>query len=146
MQREHQMDSILNIPVTGERMLKEIKPLYPQIQGCTYAETFSFTFEKDTLKQLPKVPSLFLRLRAIRCVSAINEKLKSGCRIDWIMKAWMFFLMRRRNNFSFLKSEQHSDSYFMEVVFMKRSENGRIEKPVSDAVSQFGVRNELRSI
>jgi uncharacterized hydrophobic protein (TIGR00271 family) len=56
MQREHQMDSILNIPVTGERMLKEIKPLYPQIQGCTYAETFSFTFEKDTLKQLPKVP------------------------------------------------------------------------------------------
>ena len=56
IQREHQIDSILNIPVTGERILKEIKPLYPQIQGCTYAETFSFTFEKDTLKQLPKVP------------------------------------------------------------------------------------------
>ena len=55
-QRENQIDSILNISMTGERILKEIKPLYPQIQGCTYAETYSFTFDEDSLTQSPKVP------------------------------------------------------------------------------------------
>ena len=55
-QRENQIDSILNISMTGERILKEIKPLYPQIQGCAYAETHSFTFDKDSLTQSPKVP------------------------------------------------------------------------------------------
>lgn len=73
-QRENQIDSILNIPMTGERILKEIKPLYPQIQGCAYAETHSFTFEKDSLMQSPKVPLVVFK--APRNSLRISDKRK----------------------------------------------------------------------
>lgn len=55
-QRESKIDSLLNIPLQGEKILKEIKPLYPQIQRCAYAETYLFTSQNDTLINSPKVP------------------------------------------------------------------------------------------
>jgi uncharacterized hydrophobic protein (TIGR00271 family) len=73
-QRENQIDSILNIPMTGERILKEIKPLYPQIQGCAYAETYSFLFDKDSLTQSPKVPLVVFK--APRNSLRISDKRK----------------------------------------------------------------------
>ena len=39
---EMRVDSIRNISLFGEKILSEIKALYPQIQGCSYAETFFF--------------------------------------------------------------------------------------------------------
>ena len=36
---EGRVDSIRNIPLFGEKILSEIKPLFPQIAWCSYAET-----------------------------------------------------------------------------------------------------------
>ncbi len=74
MQREHQIDSILNIPMTGEKILKEIRPLYPQIQGCAYAETHSFVFDKDSLRQSSRVPLVVFK--APRNSLRISDKRK----------------------------------------------------------------------
>lgn len=37
--KNNQLESIKSIPKKGEELLKEIKPLYPQIESCSYAST-----------------------------------------------------------------------------------------------------------
>lgn len=39
---ETRLDSVQNIPMMGEKILKEIKALYPQVQKCAYSETVLF--------------------------------------------------------------------------------------------------------
>ena len=45
-QAEARVDSIRNIPSLGKRLLSEIEPLYPQISGCSYTETFSYSLQR----------------------------------------------------------------------------------------------------
>lgn len=59
-QSENKIDSIVNIPMLGQRILNELKPLYPQILECSYSETFIFTSHKDTTLQSAKVPLVTL--------------------------------------------------------------------------------------
>ena len=40
--KEHSYDSLQEIPRIGQYLLREIKPLYPQIETCTYASTIQF--------------------------------------------------------------------------------------------------------
>ena len=55
-QTEGRVDSIRNIPLFGEKILGEIKPLYPQVQACSYSETYLFTMVNDTTRQSEMVP------------------------------------------------------------------------------------------
>jgi len=49
-------DSIRNIPLFGEKILGEIKPLYPQIRSCSYSETYLFTLTNDTTRRSEMIP------------------------------------------------------------------------------------------
>ena len=53
---ERRVDSVRNIPEVGQVILKEITALYPQIKGCTYSETFSFSTEQDSLRRSDMLP------------------------------------------------------------------------------------------
>ena len=55
-QTEARVDSIRNIPLFGEKILSEIKPLYPQIQSCSYSETYLFTTENDSTRRSKMTP------------------------------------------------------------------------------------------
>ncbi len=50
-QSDAKVDSIRNIPLFGERILSEIKPLFPQLIGCSYSETYLFTTVNDTTQR-----------------------------------------------------------------------------------------------
>lgn len=45
--QQQQYDSLLQLPLIGSRLLKEMRSLYPQITGCSYAESFVFDQERD---------------------------------------------------------------------------------------------------
>jgi hypothetical protein len=53
---EGRIDSIRNIPLFGEKILSEIKPLFPQITGCSYAETYLFSAVNDSTQHTGMVP------------------------------------------------------------------------------------------
>lgn len=53
---EMRIDSIRNISLFGEKILSEIKPLYPQIQGCSYSETFLFSSVSDSVQRSSMIP------------------------------------------------------------------------------------------
>ncbi|CAK7033683.1 MAG: hypothetical protein PETM_01396 [Petrimonas sp.] len=55
-QAENRIDSIRNIPALGEKLLSEIQPLYPQISGCSYTETFSYFMRKDSILRSNRTP------------------------------------------------------------------------------------------
>lgn len=55
-QTEGRVDSIRNIPFFGEKILGEIKPLYPQIQSCSYSETYLFTTINDSIRRSEMMP------------------------------------------------------------------------------------------
>lgn len=55
-QSEKRADSIRNIPALGEALLNEIKPLYPQIKGCSYAESFSYFTRNDSVIRGEPIP------------------------------------------------------------------------------------------
>jgi len=55
-QTESRVDSIRNIPLFGEKILGEIKPLYPQIQSCSYSETYLFTTVNDSTRRSVMTP------------------------------------------------------------------------------------------
>jgi hypothetical protein len=55
-QAENRIDSIRNIPALGEKLLSEIQPLYPQINGCSYTETFSYFMRKDSILRSNRTP------------------------------------------------------------------------------------------
>ncbi|KUL19731.1 MAG: hypothetical protein XE13_0468 [Proteiniphilum sp. 51_7] len=53
---EGRVDSIRNIPLYGEKILSEIKPLFPQMIGCSYAETYLFSAVNDSIQHSGMVP------------------------------------------------------------------------------------------
>lgn len=55
-QTEKKIDSIADIPKLGEKILTEIKTIYPQIATCTYAETYRFTSTGDSTRRSEKMP------------------------------------------------------------------------------------------
>ena len=55
--KEKYIDSLMAIPGMGENLLREIRPMYPQINTCVYSETKSYV---DSLQQpLPTAVVLF---------------------------------------------------------------------------------------
>ncbi|MCH2230522.1 MAG: DUF389 domain-containing protein [Crocinitomicaceae bacterium] len=55
--REKSIDSLKSLPVMGESLLKEIKPLYPTINSCIYAPTAQYI---DTLDKSIPVSIVYL--------------------------------------------------------------------------------------
>jgi hypothetical protein len=55
-QTETRVDSIRSIPLFGEKILGEIKPLYPQIRSCSYSETYLFTMVNDSTRRSEMIP------------------------------------------------------------------------------------------
>ena len=62
LQSEARVDSIRNISLFGERILGEIKPLFPQIEGCCYAETYLFSTVNDSTQRSGMVPLVLFTL------------------------------------------------------------------------------------
>ncbi|MDD2328369.1 MAG: DUF389 domain-containing protein [bacterium] len=62
LQSEARVDSIRNISLFGERILGEIKPLFPQIEGCSYAETYLFSTVNDSTQRSGMVPLVLFTL------------------------------------------------------------------------------------
>lgn len=58
---ENKMDSIVNIPMLGRRILNELRPLFPQIRECAYSETYIFTNRKDSTIRSDKMPLVVLK-------------------------------------------------------------------------------------
>ncbi|MEA4995510.1 MAG: TIGR00341 family protein [Petrimonas sp.] len=80
-QAENRIDSIRNIPALGEKLLSEIQPLYPQINGCSYTETFSYFMRKDSILRSNRTPLVIFTVprNALRTAdkNKIGEWLKS---------------------------------------------------------------------
>jgi hypothetical protein len=80
-QAENRIDSIRNIPALGEKLLLEIQPLYPQISGCSYTETFSYFTQKDSIRRSDRTPLVVFTVprNALRTAdkNKIEEWLKS---------------------------------------------------------------------
>jgi len=80
-QSENRIDSIRNIPALGEKLLLEIQPLYPQISGCSYTETFSYFTQKDSIRRSDRTPLVVFTVprNALRTAdkNKIEEWLKS---------------------------------------------------------------------
>ena len=55
-QSENKTDSLQNIPLKGENILKEIKSLYPQIEQCAFSETYIFEVRGDSTLRSNKIP------------------------------------------------------------------------------------------
>lgn len=72
--KEKQPDSVLFLKETGKRLMKEIKPLYPAISACSYAETIEYT---DSLKGEESSIVVFKISEAIK--KSEREKI-----IDWL--------------------------------------------------------------
>jgi uncharacterized hydrophobic protein (TIGR00271 family) len=44
-ERDHRIDSLKFVPLMGKELFMEIRPIFPQITGCTYAESVNFSDE-----------------------------------------------------------------------------------------------------
>lgn len=75
--KEAMIDSILNRPSIGFDILKEIKPLYPQILTCAFSES---TFYSDTLKGSPSTSIIIFEVDENRM---LNNQEKAKVR-DWL--------------------------------------------------------------
>ena len=74
-QSEQKTDSILKLQLTGRQLLREIKPLYPQILSCSYAETLNFS-ETDSLMKTKKLAIVAFGTAPGQIPEAEKEKLK----------------------------------------------------------------------
>jgi len=54
-QQQHSIDSLQIYKLKGKELLSEIQVLYPQIMGCSYAETYLFVQDTSAYKQIPIV-------------------------------------------------------------------------------------------
>ena len=50
-EKEQKIDSLINYPKIGRQILNEIKPLYPQINSCSFSETMIFSDTSDTFQK-----------------------------------------------------------------------------------------------
>ena len=82
-QTEGRVDSIRNIPLFGEKILSEIKPLFPQIAGCSYAETYLFSTVNDSTQRTGLVPMVVFTLPATGCGRPTVRASRSGSKTDW---------------------------------------------------------------
>ncbi len=70
---EKKLDSLHQVPMKGDMILKEIKPLYPQIYSCSYSETFIYS---DSVKSA-KVPLVILFSKKISLKDLDKQKIES---------------------------------------------------------------------
>ena len=75
-QSESRIDSMRNIPVLGEKLLTEIKTLYPQINGCSYTETFSYLTQKDSVVRTGRTPFVVFSLQRNSLRAADKNKIE----------------------------------------------------------------------
>ncbi|MGI6048683.1 MAG: TIGR00341 family protein [Petrimonas sp.] len=80
-QSENRIDSIRNIPAFGEKLLAEIKPLYPQIRGCSYTETFSYYTQNDSIVRSNRAPLVIFSLPRNALRTADKNKIE-----EWLKK------------------------------------------------------------
>lgn len=80
-QTENKVDSLINIPLFGKKILMEIKTLYPQITACSYAETYVFTANKDTTMRSEKAPVVIFSTSRNSLRTTDKEKIN-----DWLKK------------------------------------------------------------
>lgn len=66
--KEKLVDSLNAIPKTGGSLLKEIKTLYPQVQACSYVNTFRYV---DSLKQ-PQ-PTCVVLIESVDSVKMVDR-------------------------------------------------------------------------
>ncbi len=72
---EKKLDSLQQIPVKGDMILKEIRPLYPQISSCSYSETFIYS---DSVKSA-KVPLVIMFSKKTSLKDLDKQKIE-----DWL--------------------------------------------------------------
>jgi len=80
-QAEAKSDSLMNISLKGEVILKEIKTIFPQISRCIYSEAFAYSMEKDSTSSSPRTSVIVL--------SSARSSLKNADKIkieDWIKR------------------------------------------------------------
>lgn len=80
-QAEAKSDSLMNISLKGEIILKEIKTIFPQISRCIYSEAFAYSMEKDSTSSSPRTSVIVL--------SSARSSLKNADKIkieDWIKR------------------------------------------------------------
>jgi uncharacterized hydrophobic protein (TIGR00271 family) len=46
-EKQKMLDSLIARPFIGQQILSEINPLFPQIVGCSFADTYSFSFDDE---------------------------------------------------------------------------------------------------
>jgi uncharacterized hydrophobic protein (TIGR00271 family) len=80
--KNSEIDSILSQQKFGLTILSEIKPIFPQITGCIYSQSFSF---HDTLESPQKIPvvifsikSKFINADKIKLNNWLKQRLKSN--------------------------------------------------------------------
>lgn len=69
---EKRLDSLYQIPMKGDVILKEIKPLFPQIISCSYSETFIYS---DSVKSA-KLPVVIMFSKKTVLKEQEKEKIK----------------------------------------------------------------------
>jgi uncharacterized hydrophobic protein (TIGR00271 family) len=67
-------DSIVNKPFIGKQLLHEVKSLYPQIIGCSYSDTYSFS---DTLDIPSKTSIVVLSWKKFKFKDSDKEKINN---------------------------------------------------------------------
>ena len=69
---EFTLDSIQKLPIKGDMIFKEIKPLYPQVTSCSYAETYIYS---DSVKSA-KVPLVILYSKRASLKKSDQDKIE----------------------------------------------------------------------
>lgn len=74
--KEKQIDSLARRSYLGQQLLREIRPLYPQIVTCAYSETQIF---HDTIPNPEKIALIVFNTKGINMRTSDQEKIQ-----DWI--------------------------------------------------------------
>jgi uncharacterized hydrophobic protein (TIGR00271 family) len=80
-QKDNKIDSIMNIPMLGQKIIDEIKPIYPQIQNVAYFETYFFTNIQDSITRSDKIPTIIFTARQ----NSLNRSDRSKIE-NWVKK------------------------------------------------------------
>ena len=80
-QKDYKIDSIMNIPMLGEKIINEIKSIYPQIQNVAYSETYFYTNEQDSIVRSDKIPTIIFTAKR----NSLNRSDRSKIE-NWVKK------------------------------------------------------------
>lgn len=78
-QAEAKSDSLMNISLKGEVILKEIKTIFPQITRCIYSEAFAYSMEEDSTSSSPRTSVIVLSSERPSLKNADKEKIE-----EWV--------------------------------------------------------------